>query len=126
MNNTIILKKAVNTLLWIYKRITNKFTNLYSKLKKWFPILEKYPPLKYSIIPLLVGLFILIRYIIKFVINEFATLTSDFIEEISGCNITEKEIAISIAVVLISIKISFVLKSIKNKNKLDLNDESTK
>ena len=128
MNNTTILKKGEIALLWIYRRITNKFTSLYSKLKEWFPVLNKYPLLKYSMIPLLIALLFLLRYILKLVINELAAWTSGFVGETSGFNISERVIVISIAAVFLTVRIGLKFKSQKNKNnnQLELNDESTK
>ncbi len=74
MDYAIILKKSEGLLLWIYNNITNKFTSVFSKLKDRFPIISRYPLLKYSLIPVLIALFLLLRFIIKFVINEFASV----------------------------------------------------
>ena len=128
MNNTIILKKAEELLLWIYKRITSKFTSLYSKLKEWFPVLNKYPLLNYSLIPLLIVLFLLLRYIIKFVINELAAWASGFVGETSGHVIPERTIVLGIAVVFLILRIGLKLRNQKTKksNELELNYENTK
>lgn len=128
MNYTTILKKNESVLLWIYKRITNKFMSLYSKLKEWFPVLNKHPLLKHSLIPVLIALFFLLRYIIKFIINELAAWTSGFVGEISGYAISEGIIILGIAAVFVILRIGLKLKSQKNKNnmQLELNDESTK
>lgn len=104
-NNTMIIKKAVNLFYWVYNRITNKFTSFYGKLKEWFPVLTKYPLLKYGIIPLIIALFFLLRYILKFVINEFAVWTSKLVGETSGYNISEGTIVLGIAAVFIIIRI---------------------
>ena len=121
MNNTTILKKAEGLLLWIYNRITNKFTSLYSKLKELFPVLNRYPLLKYGVIPLLIALFFTLRYILKFVINELATWASGFAEETSGYVIAESTIVLGIAVLFIILRIGFKLMSGKKEN----NNEST-
>lgn len=115
MNTTIILNKAKDLLLWIYNRFTNKFTSIYRKSKEWFPVLNKYPLLKYSIIPLLIALFFLLRYIIKFAINELAAWTSGFVGESSGYTISENTIIMSVAAVFIILRISLQLRN-KNRN----------
>lgn len=128
MNYTTFLKKAEALLLWVFNRITNKFKSLYSKLIEWFPVLNKYPSLKYGIIPLMLALFFLLRYVIKFVMNEAAAWTSGFIGETSGYQISERVVIISIAAVLIILRfgLKFRANKKKNKNQLELNNESTK
>jgi len=84
MNYTTILKKGESLVIFIYHSITNKFINIFNKLKDRFPILIKYPLLRYSLIPVLVALFLLFRYIMKFVINELAVWLSSFVQEIAG------------------------------------------
>ena len=127
MNDTI-LKKGEALLLWIYNRFTNKFTSFYSKLKEWFPVLTKYPSLKYATIPLLIALFFLLRYAIKFVMNETAAWTSGFVGETSGYNISERAIIISIAAVFILARVGLKLwnNKKKNDNQIELKDENTK
>lgn len=115
MNYTTILKKAEELLLWIYKRITKKFTSLYSKLKEWFPILNKYPLLRYSMIPVLIALFFLLRYMIKFVMNELAAWTSGFVGETSGFIISERTIVLAIAALFIILRLVFKLRLQKGK-----------
>jgi len=116
MNYTILLKKTKGLLLWIYKRFMNKFTNVFSKLKDRFPVINRYPLLKHSLIPLLIAMFFLLRYIIKFVINEIATWTSRFIGETSGYNISERVIVLSIVAMFIILRIVLNLGSRKKKN----------
>lgn len=128
MSDTTLLRKGEALLLWIYKRITSKITSLYSKLKEWFPALNKYPSLKYGLIPLILALFFLLRYFLKFVINEIAAWTSGFVGETSGYTITERVIVISIAAVFIILRIGLKLRSKKNENnnQLELNNENKK
>ena len=128
MNYTTILKKGKDLLLWIYKNITNKFTVIFNKLKEWFPILDRYPLLKYSLIPVLVGLFILLRYIIKLVLNELAEWTSGFVGETSGYIISEGTIILGIAALFIILRIVLKFRSQKNSksSELEMNDENTK
>ena len=122
-----MLKKIEDLLLWVYKRISNKFTSLYSKLKDWFPVLNKYPLLKYSMIPLILVLFIILRYIIKFVFNELAASISGFLGETSGFNISERTIVLGIAAFLIILRIGLKLMRPKKKenNQLELKNENT-
>ena len=128
MNYTTIIKKGESILLFIYKSITNKFTNIFSKLKDRFPFLKKYPLLMYSLIPLLITLLILLRYIINFVINELAAWTSGFVGETSGIFISDRVIVLSIATMFIILRIVLRFKSHKGKkaNELELTYESTK
>ncbi len=105
MNYTTILKKGKGLFSWVYKNIINKFTGMYSKLKEWFPVLNRYPLLKYSLIPLLITLFLLLRYVLKFVIDEIAASTSNFVGETSGYTIPENVIVLSIAAVFIILRI---------------------
>ncbi len=118
MNYTTILKKGEGLFFWVYKNITNKFTGIYSKLKEWFPALNRYPLLKYSLIPLLITLFLLLRYVLKFVINEIAAWTSGFVGETSGYTIPESTIVLSIAAVFILLRIVLHLRNQKKKNGL--------
>lgn len=122
-----MLKKIEDLLLWVYKRISNKFISLYSKLKDWFPVLNKYPLLKYSMIPLILVLFIILRYIIKFVFNELAASISGFLGETSGFNISERTIVLGIAAFLIILRIGLKLMRPKKKenNQLELKNENT-
>ncbi len=83
MNYTKTLKKAEALLLWVYWNIANKFEGVYSILKELSPVLNRYPLLKYSVIPLLIALFFALRYILKFVINELAAWASGFAKETS-------------------------------------------
>ena len=128
MNYTTILNKAKGLVLWIYKNITNKFTVIFNKLKEWFPILDRFPLLKYSLIPVLVGLFILLRYIIKLVLNELAEWTSGFVGETSGYIISEGTIILGIAALFIILRIVLKFRSQKNSksSELEMNDENTK
>jgi hypothetical protein len=115
MNNTTILKKGEGLVVWIYKNITNKFTVGINKLKEWFPVLKKYPVLKYSLIPALIALFILIRYVLKFLINEMAAWTSVYMGETMGFTISEGTIVLTIAAVFIIVRIGFRLRSQRKK-----------
>lgn len=69
--------------------------------------------LKYSLIPLLIALFVLLRYIIKFGINELAAWTTGFVGETSGYAISERVIVLSIAAVFIILRIGLRLRSQK-------------
>lgn len=113
MNYTTILKKGESLLLWIYKNITNKFTGAFKKLQDRFPILNKYPLLKYSLIPLFIALFLMLRYIIKFVMNELAAWISGFVGETTSYSISESAIVISIAALFIISRIGLRLWSQK-------------
>lgn len=128
MNYTTILEKSKNLLLWIYNTITNKFTSVFIKLRDRFPFINKYPLLKYSLIPLFIALFIMLRYIIKLGINEFASWSSSFVGETSGFNVSERAIVLSFAAIVIMLRIGLRLRSQKNKknNELKLNYGSTK
>lgn len=125
MNYSLILKKGEALLLWIYKNFTDKFINIFQKLKHKFPVLDRYPLLKYSLIPVLIALFFLARYIIKLVIDELAAWTSNFVGETAGYSISEGTIVLSIAAVFIVLRLSVKLINSKNKksNKLELNYE---
>lgn len=115
MNYTLILKQGKNLVMWIYQNITSKFTNIYSKIKDRLPILESHPFLKYSLIPILISLFVGLRYIVKFVVNEVAAWTSSFVGETSGLNISEGTIVISIAATFILLRVVLQLRNRKNK-----------
>ena len=128
MNYTTVLKKSESVLLWIYNNITNKFTNVFKKLKDRLPILNRYPLLKYCLIPAFIALFILLRYIVKYGVNELATWSSRFVGEVSGIIVSERVIVLSIAAVIISLRIGLRLRSQKMKraNELEMNYEKTK
>jgi hypothetical protein len=128
MDYSIILKKGEVLLLWIYNNITNNFTSVFSTLKNKIPIISRYPLLKYSLIPTLIALFLALRYIIKFVINELAAFTSGFMGEAFGYTITERTIVISIAAVFIIIRIGLQLRNMTKKkgNDSELNYANTK
>ena len=111
MGYSIILKKGEGILLWIYHIITNKFTSVFSTLKGKFPIISRYPLLKYSLIPALIALFLALRYIIKFVSTELAAFTSGFMDEAFGYTIPERTIMIALASVFIIIRIGLQLRS---------------
>ncbi|HKM45781.1 MAG TPA: hypothetical protein VJY12_10025 [Dysgonamonadaceae bacterium] len=115
MTYTTLLKQGENLALWIYKNITSKFTSMYSKIKDRFPIFESHPLLKYSLIPILIFLFVGLRYIIKFVVNEVAAWTSSFVGETSGLNISEGTIVISIAASFILLRVVLQLRNRRNK-----------
>ncbi|NPD47683.1 MULTISPECIES: hypothetical protein [unclassified Lentimicrobium] len=116
MSDTTLLRKGEAVLLWIYKRITSKFTSLYSKLKEWFPVLNKYPSLKYGMIPLMLALFFLLRYVIKLLLNQAAEWTSVYVGETSEYHISERVIIISIAVMFIAIRFGLKIGTNKKKN----------
>ncbi len=124
MNTTKILKKAEVALLWIYELVTNKFTSVFSKLKEKFPVLNRYPLLKYSLIPLFIALFLLIRYILKYAMNELAAKASGIVAETSGYFISERVMVLSIAVVFIMLRIVLRLRSQKkeknNRNSVEI------
>ncbi|WP_372755865.1 hypothetical protein [Labilibaculum sp.] len=116
MDYTIILKKVESALLWIFNAITNKFTAPFSKLKDKFPIIDRSPLLKYSLIPVLIALFFLLRYIIKFLVNGLAAWTSNFVGESAGYSISEKTIVLCIAAVFIGSRIILKLINKKKEN----------
>ena len=128
MNYTTILKKSKSVLMWLYKNITNKFTNILKKLKDKFPILNKYPLLKYSLIPLFIATFILLRFIMEFGVNEIAIWTARFVRETSGISISERVIVLSIVGLIISLRIGLRFKDQKKKNvnEFEVSYESTK
>lgn len=116
MNYTTILNKGEALLLWIYKNITNKFTAPFRLLKNRFTVIDKYPALKYSLIPVLIASFLALRYILKFVINELAAWTSGFVGETAGYSISERTIVLSIAAVFIMVRVVLKIRSQQNKN----------
>lgn len=120
MNYTTILNKCKDTISWIYKHITNKFTRIFIKIIDKFPFLKRNPLLKYALIPVLFTLFLILRYSIKFILNEFATWTSNFVLETSDYLISEKTIIISIVIVFISLRILRFLNQ-RKKEKVELN-----
>lgn len=120
MNYTTILKKSESALLWLYKNITNKFTNVFTKLEDRFPILNRYPLLKYCLIPLFIAMFILLRFIMEFGINELAIWSSRFVRETSGISVSERVIVLSIVAVIISLRIGLRFRSKKKKNANEL------
>lgn len=128
MNYTTILKKSENVLMWLYKNITNKFKNIIKKLKDKFPFLNKYPLLKYYLLPLFIAMFILLRFIMEFAINELAIWTARFVRGTSGISISERVIVLSIIALIISLRIGLRVKSQKKKNinELEMSYESTK
>ncbi len=115
MNSTNILKKGKALVLWVYKNKTNKFTHVYNNIKNRFLVFESYPLLKYSLIPILIGLFLCFRYIIKFIVNELAVWSSDFAGETMGFNISKKTIVLSVAAVFILLRIGLQIKNQKTK-----------
>lgn len=116
MNTTTIIKKGKDLVWWIYKTITGKFTSLFQKLKDIFPAIEKYPMLRYSLIPILIALFFVFRYVVKIGINELATCTSSYLGETTAYSISEKSIVLFIAVLFVSVRIFLKLRGSK-KNK---------
>lgn len=109
MNYTTLLQKGKSVLSWIYNTITNKFTNILDTLKRHFPILDKYPLLKYSLIPIFIALFALVRNVLKLGINELATWGSGFVGDTYGFEIPERTIVLSITGVIISLRIGLKL-----------------
>lgn len=128
MNYTTIVKKGEGFLLWIYKNITYKFTSIFSKLQDRFPFINRTPLLKYSLIPLVIVLFVLLRYVLKLGLNELATWSTNFVGETSGVMVSEKVIVLSIAAMVIILRIGLRLRSQKKKksNELELNYEHKK
>lgn len=128
MNATTILKKGEGILLLVYRGFTDKFKNISRKLKGVFPVLDRYPLLIYSLIPLLVALFLLLRYIIKFVINELAAWASGFLGETSGITISDRAIVLSIAAMFIILRVAVLFNKQKKKkaNEMELNHDGTK
>lgn len=127
MSKTTILKNGESVLLWIYNRITIKFTRLFKQLKNSFPVLNRFPLLKYSLIPLLIALFFLLRYIIKLGVNEVAGWSSGLVGEASGINVSERAIVFSIIAAVILLRAGFRYRSHKKNKKKDthLNDEKS-
>jgi hypothetical protein len=116
MNYKTISKKVKSAVLWIYKSFTNKFTGAYKKLKDRFPVLDKYPMLKYALIPILLGILFLIRYFAKIGMNELAAWGSNSLGEVSGFAISEQAIVVSVAALFISLRLVVMLRK-KNSNK---------
>ncbi|WP_372772987.1 hypothetical protein [Mangrovibacterium sp.] len=125
MNYTSVLEKGETLLLWVYRAIANKFTNVFNKLRNQFPIIDRSPLLKYSLIPALIGLFFLLRNIINLGINELASWSSNLLGEASGVNVPERTIVIAFAVLVITLRIGLKLRSeIKKRiNKLEPTNE---
>lgn len=111
-----MLKKSEGLFVWIYKIIQNKFISVYRKTMGRFPVFDQYPVLKYSLIPVFIALFVSLRYVIKFVVNELAAWSSAVVGETSGLNISERTIVISIAATIILLRIGLRLRSQKKKN----------
>lgn len=118
MNYNMILKKGKSLLVWFYKNFTDKFTNGFKFLKGKFPIIDKYPLLKYSLIPLLLALFFALRYLIKFVVNELAAYTTSFVGETMGYSVSEKTVLLSIVAVFIIFRIVVKLHT-QEKEKIE-------
>jgi len=114
-------EKGKSLLLWLFNSMVDKFKNIISKLKKWLPVLDKYPLLFYCLIPLLIAVFIAARYGIKYIVNGAAALTSTFVVESSGFAISEKTIVLIIAAVFILLRIVIKIIS-QNKKKLTNNN----
>lgn len=128
MKNATISKKGKDILLFIYTNFTNKFTNIWGKLTGRFPVINRYPVLKYSLIPALIALLLLVRYFLKFVVNELAGLTSGFVGETSGYAVSEQTIIMSLAAVFIGFRIvKMINKHRKSKtNEPELSYENAK
>ena len=116
MNYTTLLDRGKALFLWIYKNITNKFTASFRVLKDKFPVIDKYPVVKYSLIPVLIASIFAVRYILKFVINELAEWTSGFVNETADYSISERTIALSIVAVFILVRVVLKIRSQQNKN----------
>ena len=114
MNYKTILNKGKDAVLWLYKSFTNKFTSAFKKLREKFPILDRYPLLKYALIPILIGLLFLVRYYAKLGINELVSFGSDYLGEVSGIAISERAIVLSVAVVFIAFRVAAMLRKRKN------------
>jgi sorbitol-specific phosphotransferase system component IIC len=78
----------------------------------------------YGIIPLLIALFFLARYIIKFIMKEFVAWTSGFLGETAGYSIDESTIGLGIAVAFVIIRIVMLIVKGRKNNKS--NHENTK
>lgn len=100
MNKIEISPKVKSTLLWVFNQITNKFTAPYKKLKQWFPIIERYPALKYAMIPVVIASIAGLRMVMKQVIGALASFISSY-----SSSISEGSIVIGVVGVFISIKI---------------------
>ncbi len=116
MSYSTISKKSQGVFLWIYNSVTNKFSTVFNKLRHRFPIIDRSPLFKYSLIPLLIGLFALLRYILKLGINELATWSSNLVRETSGFLVSERAIVLSIAATIIMLRIGQKLRSQKKEN----------
>jgi hypothetical protein len=116
MSSTTILKKSQSVFLWIYNNLTNKFTTIFNKLRDRFPGIDRYPLFKYSLIPLLIAVFGLIRYVLKLGINELATWSSNVVGETSGLIVPESAIVLLIAVTIVMLRIGQKLRSQKKEN----------
>lgn len=115
MSFTTILKTGEGLLLKFYKGITDKFKRILTKAKQWFPVLNRYPLLMYGLIPLFIGLFFLLRYIIKFLVNEFAAWASAYLDETSAFSISEGTIMLAFVAGFIVLRILTLVLKQKNK-----------
>jgi hypothetical protein len=114
MNYKTISKKVKSAVLWIYKSFTNKFTGAYKKLKDRFPVLDKYPMLKYALIPILLGILFLIRYFAKIGMNELAAWGSNSLAETSGFAISERVIVLSVAAAFVAFRVVVLFRKRNN------------
>ncbi|MDY0102481.1 MAG: hypothetical protein RBS07_06045 [Lentimicrobium sp.] len=128
MNYSKISEKGRSLLLWIYTTIAKKFMNVFNKLRDRFPLLNRYPLLKYLLIPLLITMFFLIRYVIKLFMNELVGWSSSFVGEVSGYYLPERAIGLFFVAIIIILRFIFRLRSqkMKKNNELELSYESAK
>lgn len=121
MNTTAIVKKGEALLVMIYKRIADKFTNIFKKILDRFPLILQYPLLKFSLIPLLIALFVILRYVLRFIIDELAVWASNYLGETTSYSIPERTIIISIAVMFIGIRVIVMLIK-RNNNEMEVSN----
>ena len=95
---------------------TSNKLSIYNVIKNRFPVFESYPLLKYSLIPLLISLFVGLRYVLKFIVNELAAWSSNFVRETTAFNISEKTIVFSVAAILILLRIGLRFRNQKRKS----------
>ncbi|WP_075602843.1 hypothetical protein [Saccharicrinis aurantiacus] len=125
MTYSTFLQKGKSAVLWVYKTINTKITNIYSPLTKRFPVLNQYPNLKYAIIPVILGLFTLVRNLLKIGINEFASWSSGFAGDHLGLAVNERTIVLCFSVLLIGTRIGIKVRGMvkKKTNETTLNYE---
>lgn len=124
MNFASILNKSKAALLFLYNNFTQKFINIFSKVKETFPILDKYPILKYSMIPVLIGTFFLLRYVLKALLNEIAAWTSTFVGETTSYDISEGSIVMGLGAAFMIFKVVTKVIDMRKKNTEEPSKES--